>query len=88
MGTIAGHSFVESSTGRRCAAYSMSTFGTCQALWQHVRTCREDDIGVAFGFAHSGTPSANEYAEIRAEVEREEASIWQAVVDAASAGSR
>lgn len=55
--------------------------------WLHVRTCRVEDIDITPGFAHHGKPTRIEYAEIRTEVAREEADIWEAVIDAASAGT-
>lgn len=87
---IAGHDFQDTETGRRCVSYSahVTTPCICGVFWQHVRTVTEAEINGPQGWAHTGMLSATEYAQIRVEVEREEVAVWQAIVDAASAGSR
>jgi hypothetical protein len=87
MATIAGHDFRETPGGRVCVGHSMANYGPCGARWLHVRTATEADIERPYGFAHLGKMNWAEYREIRKEVEREEAAIWEAVVDAASAGT-
>jgi hypothetical protein len=88
MGTIAGHDFQETSTGRRCVAYASDKCGVCGMTWLHVRTATLKDKEAPFGFAHRGKLNDLEYAEIRCEAAREQLDIWEAVIDAASAGSR
>jgi hypothetical protein len=85
--TIAGHNFEDTSTGRRCISYSSVKGGTCEMAWLHVRSCRIEDIEVTDGFAHHGRLTKTEYAEVRVEVDREVISIWDAVIDASSAGA-
>ena len=86
--TIAGHTFADTPTGRRCVAYSSQVGGTCNIRWVDIRSCTEADVEVPNGLAHQSKLTLIELAEIRAEVEREETAIWAAVIDAASAGSR
>jgi len=88
MASIAGHTFELTSGGRRCVSYSGAKGGTCGATWLFVRSAQETDIDASYAFAHIGKMSRLEYTEIRTEVLREEAAIWEAVIDAASAGSR
>lgn len=86
--TIAGHDFALTASGRRCILYCSATGGTCGIPWLHVRSCRVEDIEVTPGLAHHGNITKSEYNEIRTEVDKEEAAIWDAVIDAASAGAR
>lgn len=88
LGTIAGHTFAQTPGGRCCVAYSSQKGGTCGMAWLHVRTSRFEDISQTDLLAHHGRLTEMEYNEIRTEVDREEADIWEAVIDAASAGSR
>lgn len=88
MVQIAGHTFELTSNGRRCVAYSSAKGEICWIPWQHVRTCRSEDVDKTPGLAHHGTPTNVEYSDIRIEVAKEEAHVWEAVIDAASAGSR
>jgi hypothetical protein len=85
--SIGGHTFAQTPAGRRCTAYCSSTGMVCGIPWLHTRTCRLEDIDKTLGIVHHGTPTAREFAEIQVEVIREEAAIWAAVLDAASAGS-
>lgn len=69
MSTIAGHKFIDTPAGRRCAE--------CDASWLHVRTATDDDVGKQ-GFAH-GVMLPGEYREIVDARTVEEKLIWEAV---------
>lgn len=86
MTEIAGHNFEETSTGRRCVKHMLIT-QICGARWMHVRTATEADLAKQ-GFAHQGGLNDAELRQIVEERKKEETDIWEAVVDAASAGSR
>lgn len=86
MSVIAGHEFGETAVGRRCTRISFMD-EACGMRWCHVRSARREDVG-RHGFAHQGGLNEKEYNEIQEEKQKEETDIWQAVLDAASAGSR
>ena len=86
MTDIAGHDFQETSTGRRCVK-PMLVIQVCGMSWMHVRSATESDLG-RHGFAHQGGLNAAELRQIAEERQKEVTDVWEAVVDAASAGSR
>lgn len=63
--TIAGHTFIDSPTGRACA---------CGRLWVQIAGTRHDDIGKPH-IAHIGDLNVAEFEQIEAERER----IWSTV---------
>lgn len=87
--TIAGHTFAITAAGCRCTAYSSAKNEVCGVAWLHVRSCTQEDVGRTLGFSHSSYVIPQlEYNEIRVEAQKEEDTLWAAVIDAASAGSR
>jgi len=88
MPTIAGHIFAETPAGRCCVSYSSVTGQTCGIPWTHVRTCRQEDVGKTLGLAHHGAPTVMKYLEIRAEADREESKLWEAIMSIGNPSSR
>lgn len=84
--TIAGHDFQYTIGGRRCVTLDYNG-AQCVRSWLEIKDCTDEDVGKP-DIAHSGTLNVRELNEIRAERAREETSLWNAVADAASAGSR
>ena len=64
---IAGHSFVETPSGRQCAA--------CGKTWLAVLAEREHWKPGTQGIAHNGALTENECNQLHAEIER----IWKAL---------
>lgn len=86
MASIAGHTFTESPTGRRCMVHN-STGALCYRSWISIKdTCRTD-VG-KYEIAHSGSLTENEYMDIERERVREIEAVWETVSFAASSGSR
>lgn len=83
---IAGHEFQYTSQGRRCIR-ALPNGEICNAVWRHVRTAGLGDVGSP-GFAHTGNLTLSEQADIAAAAKAEDDAVWEAVVYAASAGSR
>jgi len=83
---IAGHTFEETASGRRCSAMD-HTGKTCFISWLSIRDASPGDLNQP-GIAHVGNLDVEELASIVREREREEAAVWEAVHFAASAGSR
>jgi hypothetical protein len=83
---IAGHSFEDSPSGRRCIATDCNG-KTCFMSWLSIRDATAADLGSP-GIAHVGNLNDAELASIVEERAREEAAVWSAVSYAASAGSR
>jgi len=83
---IAGHSFAETSSGRRCISTDCNG-RTCFMSWLSIRDATDADLGLP-NIAHTGALDAAELASIVEERAREEAAVWEAISYAASAGSR
>lgn len=66
MTIIAGHSFTDTPSGRKCG---------CGALWADVLLARREDVGQP-GFSHVGTLTEHEYAQIEEARERLYATIF------------
>jgi hypothetical protein len=85
---IAGHYFENTTTGRRCTIYTSDMPCLCMRKWVDIRKADTTSLTDAGGWAHSGRLNLPELLEIQTEVAREEQEIWDAVIDAASSGSR
>jgi hypothetical protein len=83
---IAGHSFAETCSGRRCISTDCNG-RTCFMSWLSIRDATALDLGSP-GIAHTGNLNDDELASIVEERAREEAAVWEAISYAASAGSR
>jgi len=86
----AGHHFEQTPNGIRCT--SLCTDGQlCDAQWSVVRCCTQDDIAKPRDLrhhSHVGELNLTELSEIYKVRAEEEAAVWEAVIFAASAGSR
>jgi hypothetical protein len=83
---IAGHSFSDTPSGRRCVSVDCNG-KTCFMSWLSIRDATDADLGL-LNIAHTGALNADELASIVKERAREEAAVWEAISYAASAGSR
>jgi hypothetical protein len=83
---VAGHAFSDSSNGRRCMSVDANG-KICFCSWLNIKDACEADLGKT-GIAHTGLLNDSELKSIIAEREREIETVWLAISDAASAGSR
>jgi hypothetical protein len=81
-----GHRFEMTKGGIRCVLLDADCH-LCDAAWHSVRNATHDDIGKR-GIAHVGVLNQSELNEILKVRAEEEEAIWEAVIYAASAGSR
>lgn len=84
--TIAGHTFVETGTGRRCMNHNNQGV-VCYRSWLSIKDTVQEQCGKP-NIAHNGDLNASEFNDIVAERQREIDAMWKAVSDASSSGSR
>ena len=75
---VAGHTFSDTPGGIRCL---------CGAFWHNVRQAMQDDVNKP-NIAHTGLLTQGELDMILSARAKEEKAVWDAITDAASAGSR